>query len=370
MAVAGLRSWHTMRVDANLTFLPQTLDLSPSRAGAVILIAFGGIWVGGLAFMVLEAAPSATEELLVLSVMALIGVAIAGWGVSQLFRKRRAVLSKDGVEVTGRGLLGSEKWYQPYGAYEGVLHRRVVIRSKNSTRVYQVIELLHEDRDKCIPLFVRRGSDMPRNRWEEFAKQLRLPALEIAEGALVRRGHEDLDKPLKEQVAEGTVGHDFDPEAPAPAGLVVTRDHANAFTIDITAPRYPLWFLGIFIAVGLGLVTGSFLGEDNPVLLFVVGVIFGGLATYMLYRDRTSPRSLKLDRERLVLDDAMQGRRRDPKTLPFDQIESITLRAEDGNMGQALVIAGDSGQMKVGSGLSKPALVWLKNFLTAAIATA
>ena len=370
MAISGLRNWHTVRVDANLTFLPQTLDLSPRRSPAIMLILFGGGWIGFAIVAVGGVTTLQQDELIFLAISTPIGMSFMGWGLTQLFRRHQAILSTDGVEVTERGLFGVRAWYEPYGAFKGVLYRRIVVRRKRSTRVYQVIELLHEDRHKCVPLFVEQSSEVPRSRWESYAQRLKLPAIEIEGDALSVRGHDDLDKTLGELVEEGKVSHAFDPDAPAPEGLVVTRDHADAFTIAITAPRFPLWFLGIFLAMGVGLFAGAFLGGQKPVLMACTGLVFSAVAILLLHRDRSSARAIRLDRSRLTVDDAFRGRRRTPSTLSFGEIESITLRTEDGNMGRELVIAGDAGQIQVGSGLSHEALKWLRNFLIAAITTA
>lgn len=370
MAISGLRSWHSVRVDANLTFLPQTLDLSPSRFAAIMLILFGGGWIA-VAIAALGGVTSLPpNDLIFLAVATLIGLTIMGWGLTRLFRRHRAVLSADGVEVMERGLFGVKAWYEPYSAYEGVFYRRILIRRKNSTRIYQVIELLHDDRDKCLPLYVRPTSEVPRSRWEGYAERLKLPAIEFEGENLSVREHDELDKPIGELVAEGKVSHAFDPEAPAPPGLVVTRDHADAFTIAITAPRFPLWFLGVFLLVGLGVFAGSFFGGQKPLLMAGTGLVFAAVPIYMLYRDRSSARAIRLDRNQLTVNDAFHARRRGPSTLTFGEIESITLRKEDGNMGRELVIASDAGQIQVGSGLSYRALKWLRNFLIAAITTA
>ncbi len=370
MAISGLRSWHTVRVDTDLTFLPQTLDLSPKRSSAIALILFGGAWIA-VTVAALGGVTSLTQGDMVLLVgTTILGALVIAWGVTRLFRRHRAVLSADGVEVMERGLFGVDAWYEPYGAYKGVLYRRILVRSKNSTRIYQVIELLHEDREKCVPLFVKQSSKVPRERWEGYAERLKLPAIEIEGDALSVRDHDDLDKPLGELVAEGKVSHAFDPDAQAPPGLAVTRDHADAFTIAITAPRYPFWFFGVFLLAGLGLFAGSFFGGQQPLLMACMGLAFAAFPTYMLYRDRTSGRAIRLDRSQLTVDDAFRHRQRGPSTLTFDEIESITLKAEDGNMGKELVIASDAGQIHVGSGLSYRELKWLRNFLIAAITTA
>lgn len=370
MAIPGLRNWHAVRVDADFTFLPQTLDLSPSRSAAIALILFGGCWIGVVIMVVGGVTSLQLDDLIFLAVATPIGISIMGWGLTLLFRRHQAILSEDGVEVTERGLFGVRAWYEPYGAFKGVLYRRIVIRGKHRTRTYQVIELLHEDRSKCVPLFVRRSSEVPRARWERYAQRLKLPAIEIEDDGLLARGHEDLDKSLAELVAEGKVNHAFDPDAQAPEGLVVTRDHADAFTIAITAPRIPLWFVGILLAVAVGFFAVGFVGGPKPVVMAFIGLVLAAFAIFLLHRDRSSARAIRLDRSRLTVDDAFHGGRRSPSTFSFDEIESITLRSGDRNSGRELVIAGDAGRIKVGSGLSNEALDWLRNFLIAAITTA
>ena len=370
MAISEFRSWPLVRVDANLTFLPQTLDLSPPRSAAVILMLFGLFWIGIAIVSLRDVTTPQTGEFAILAAGALIGLSIIGWATTLLFRRHIAVLSDDGVEVTQRSLFGAKAWYEPYRAYKGVLRRKVVVRTKNSSRTYQVIELLHEDRDKCVPLFIRQTKEQPRSQWEGYAERLELPALEIEDGGLSARQHDELDKSLRERVADGAVSHAFDPDERPPAGLEVTRDHADSFTIAITAPRFPLWFFGIFVVIGLGLIGASLLGGDDSVMMFLAGLLFGGFPLYLLYRDRTTSRAIRLDRQRLTVEDPMRGKKRGTGSLAFDQIESITLRTEKGSIGSELVIAGDAGEIAIGSGLSREALDWLKNFLVAAIATA
>ncbi len=370
MAISGLRKWHWVQVEADLTELPQTLDLTASRAGAVIVMLVGGVWVAA-AFAAIGGSESlAPGDLVFLVGATLLGVAIIGWALSLLFRRSRAVLSADGVEVTERGLFGAKAFYEPYAAFEGVLHRQIVVRNKRNTRTYQVIELLHADRDRCVPLYVRRTKEMPRARWEDYAKRLKLPALELEEGTVTARQHDELDKSLRDRVADGAVSLSFDPGTLPPDGLVVTRDHSDAFTVAITAPRFPFWFLVMFVLMGLGLMAASFFVADKPVMVFASGMVFVAIPLIMLYCDRTSPRAIRLDRKRLAVDDRLRSRRHGPRSMPFDQIESIALRAERGKKVRDLIIAGDAGRIRVGEGLSREALGWLKNFLTAAIATA
>ena len=370
MATIGVHGWQSLRVQADLSTLPQTIDLSPSRAGAIMLILFGAGWTVFTLKLVSEADGAEGVAFAFTLLFPLVGLGMVLGGLATLYRRRKATFNGDGVEVEGRKLTGSESWYEPYGAYKGVLHRQKVVKRKNRSTTYQIVELLHDDPDKCVPLYVKPTSKVPRAEWEAYAERLKLPALEESSSGLAARDHEDLDKSLKQLVDEGKVAHAFDPQAAVPAGLDVTHEGEDAMTIVITAPRYPLWFLMIFILAGLGMAIGAFVSDESKAVLLGAGLLFAGLPGFMLYRDRTTYRELRLDRRRLTQTDALGSSRRSRGGLSLDEIESITLRGAQGNLGKELVIASDRGPMHVGGGLSDDALNWLKDFLTAAIATA
>ena len=370
MAEIGSRNWQDVRVKADLSDLPQTIDLSPSKARAVVLIVFGLGWSAFIWSMFFDIRSEDLPILFFAVPFSLIGVGMAFYGVATLFRRRRVTFLGDGVEVEGRGLRGAESWYEPYGAFKGVLHRQEVVRRKNSSTTYQIVELLHEDPERCVLLYVKPTRKVPRERWESYARRLKLPALEAGEADVVARDHGDLDKSLKDLVEEGKVTHTFDSDAPAPSGLYLEHQGEERLRIVITAARYPLWFLGIFLLAGGFMMVAAFMNDEKALILFGAGLLFAGLPGYMLYRDRTSGRALELDRRRLKVTDALQSDRRSRKELALDEIESIAIRKVDGNLGRELVIASDRGPLHVGGGLSQPALAWLKDFLTAAIATA
>ncbi len=370
MAEVGSTDWHSVRVKVDLSTLPQTVDLSPSRAGAVVQIVFGTAWTLFVWSMVTEVRQDDLLVLVFAVPFSLIGLGMALHGLATLRRKRSVVFRGDGVEVEGRGLWGAESWYQPYTAFKGVLHREEVVKTKNSTTTYQIVELLHEDPKRCVLLYVKATTERPRERWEGYARRLELPALESGADGVVERAHGDLDKSLKDLVGEGKITHAFDPEAAAPRGLYVERRDADSLKVVITAGRYPIWFLTLFMLAGAAMMVGAFFNEQNPVVLFGAGLLFGGLPGYMLVRDRAARREISLDRRRLTVTDALRLNRHSRDGLMLDEIESIAIRPARGNSGRELVIASDRGPIHVGLGLSKEALAWLKDFITAAIATA
>lgn len=370
MADLGSRDWHAVRVKVDLSTLPRTVDLSPKRGGAVVQIVFGIAWTVFIWSMLIDVRQEDLPVLLFAVPFSLIGLGLALNGLATLRRKRSAVFRGDGVEVEGRGLWGAESWYQPYTAFKGVLHREEVVKRKNSSTTYQIVELLHDDPKRCVLLYVRPTTKLPRERWENYARLLKLPALEAGAAGVVERDHGDLDKSLKDLVDEGKVSHAFDPDAEAPRGLYVERRDADSLKVVITAGRYPLWFLALFMLAGAAMTVGAFFTDENPYALFGAGLLFGGLPGWMLVRDRAARREISLDRRRLTVTDALRSSRHSRDGLMLDEIESIAIRPARGNSGRELVIASDRGPIHVGLGLSKEALAWLKDFITAAIATA
>lgn len=373
MAKSGSNSWRGKRVSADLSSLPYTLDASPSRIIPAFQTIFGAIWTGSVLLGASEIAGLGPAGLAGVSFFLLVGVGILVSGLFRLTLRRSATFRGDGVEVVARRLLGSGSWYLPYTAFKGVLYREEVAEGEHRTTIYQIIELVHEEPGKCILLYVEPAGEVPRARWEAYARQLGLPALEAdrsESSGMAARDHGDLDKPLRELVKDGRLGHAFDRDSAPPSGLRVTRDGPNSFAVTILAPRTPIWFLGLFMLTGMAIVAGA-LFTVMPVIFAVVGLILVGGAGYALYRDRTSNRQLRLDRGSLALNDDFMFGHNTCKALFFDEIESIAIRREaSGGTGDELVISGDNARMHVGFGLSREALTWLKNFLTAAIATA
>jgi len=178
-----------------------TFDLVPPR---------WGFWAGmaaGLGWMVFTADMVGPLDLSLLTLVGLLfpgaGLVLALFAVVALYERRQVTFERDGVRVEGRSLAGPERWALPYGAYRGVLHREHVERRKNSTTTYQIIEMLHEDPGKTLPLSVEAAAEVPRDRWEGYARALGLPALERSGDELVGREAADLDKSLRTLADEG-----------------------------------------------------------------------------------------------------------------------------------------------------------------------
>ena len=363
-------TWPGLRHRVAPDRLPYRINLLPSRAATLIFLVFGCVWTGITLSYLVAVAPGSAAALLFVALFPLVGLGLVGWSLCTLLSKREAVFGRDGVEVFARSPFGAESWRQDYSAFKGVLHREHRVKRKSGSTTYQIIELLHEDPDRTLPLLVEASRKMPREAWERYAKWLDLPALTDSGDGLVARDSADLDKSVRELAAEGKVAlHLEAAEGPPPAGLAVAseqKDGEDRLRVTLTAGRVPLWFTAVFSAFpALFIVVGVL--EESPLALFGLLMTAVGIATAVY--DRRSPRRILISRRRLVVVDAWQKRAPEKLSFDLDEVESITVQSSR-NKGKGLLIASDRTQVHVGGGLSRAALAWLQNYLTAAIATA
>lgn len=389
MHIVDTRDWRQVRVCADLSSLPQRLDLlSGSRRDGLLLIFLGASWVILPTSMAFLGSDMSLPVFAFLAAFALIGAGAVYGGFAALHRREWAVLGQEGVDHHSVRLHGSKSWSLPYSAYQGVLYRIARVHTKKRHIDFQIVELRHDDPEKCVPLYVSRAREVPRTKLESYARALNLPALEFEGQALATRQQGDLDKPLAERVAEGKVASAFDPDAPPPDGLLVTRDSPDSYTIGFTVHRKPvshyvgalafgLLTIGSSIFLGSQLIAGHFIIQAVAIavclLVFLVGLVLCWMGIGGFYRDRTTPRVLKVDRGQISIDDPLRSRlaRRELSTLSFDEIESIFVDDRKNRyVDKPVVIVSDDGRMPVGGGLSPEAANWLKDFLIAAVATA
>ena len=414
----GSKDWPSLQTAVDLGRLPVTVDQRPKATPKVTLVfVFALVLMTGLHFLsevLIEGVPVLSFNLFPFGIALTILMVL----VAAPLRRRRVTFDEAGVTVESRGLLGSKTWSLPYKAFKGVLYREELLRRQNrrhNTRsdIFQVIELLHEKRNRCVLLYVCRTAEVPRDRWEGYARRLGLPALEIGAEGINARATGDLDKSLKDLAAEGKVNAAFDLAAAIPRGLRLERPEDDRLRVLVTATRISTKLLGFFALVGFALCAFAFTAGLTGIILLPVGLLLAGLAWFMFRWDRNKPRVLELDRLRLKITDdfdndhlederiakfylaAVTGQMGHPaagkqaKAMPFPlpgtqdtyRTEELALRdiesvkvakvnRPSGPPAYELVITGDKHRFNFGRGLSMAALNWLKDFLTAAIATA
>ena len=366
------RAWLLSRPKVDLSRRPATASIAPNKAIGVIGLMFSLAWIGFTLFIVAEFRDAPLPAMAFAALFPAIGLIMAVTMIRTLVQRLEVTFGHTAVTAVRRGLLGSNNWTLPYSAYQGVLHRQVVVRSKNRTTTYQVIELHHTQADRSIPLYVATGTTMPRDRWEDYSRALKLPALLASGDDILERGHCDLDKSVRELAAAGRIDLDYDDGVPPPPGLLVGTDGVGGdkrLRVRVTAARVPAWaaamfvgFPGIFIALGIGK------PEAWPAAAF--GALFVAVFLWTYLKDRRSPRALIITRHEVIAEDAWPWDKSSLDRIALNRVETVRLGRGRSDSGRLLLIEGDRGRIAFGQGLSKAALDWLRDYVTAAIVKA
>ncbi|RYH06338.1 hypothetical protein [Tropicimonas sp. IMCC6043] len=377
------------------------------------------IWTGGIPMAL--AISEGMVPSIALIVMAL-GVIV---GLRGLFAKSAArvfeVTDKEVRQTSGRG----SGWSEPLSNFRGVRWRR---RITAEDKPRHVLELVHSDPSRIVPLFARASGranrldslrlarevfssakagetdtsrfqgeasrlvrqatgDDVRDVWEGLAALLGVPAIDSRGGEEESRAVADLDKSIADLASEGRVSRDWD-DRPPPQTLHVERvtgeEGAEALRIEILASEHPWAIKPISYGVGgLCIVTGLYTFQFGAVL---AGAIFIGIPFALNWMDEKSRRTITITRKKLsYTNPAKQGTRRKDFSVALSDIERIHIqdaldrdthgtlnrvlnRGQFGN--KNLIISSDQRERQIGYGLDDNALEWLRAYIVAAIANA
>ena len=82
---------------------------------------------------------------------------------------------KNGVMVTEAGALKDVYWEAVYTDFSGVHMRTRKAKSGRTQTTYQIIELKHPDPEKTLPLYVEKTKNVPKTRWQRYARLFDIP---------------------------------------------------------------------------------------------------------------------------------------------------------------------------------------------------
>ena len=195
--------------------LPQTIDFSANPIAAVafgiigVIAALMGLWLLG------GSGGSDSVTVFVSLSMVVLGAFCGYIGYATWQHKSRIIFNKTGVVIEEQSARGSHNWQEGYAAFEGVLLRseKVTWRLPNTKsdmgsfwgafggrrgpaaeprpRTLQIVELLHSDAARTLPLYLREDSRPDRIYWARMAQVLGLPALELRDGEIISQTAEE-----------------------------------------------------------------------------------------------------------------------------------------------------------------------------------
>ncbi len=361
------------RWELDLSTPPVERVQTGSRVLGLFLIVFALLW-GGIPAMGLvseaQAGGFGAESLLFL-IFPTIGVGVLIFGIHNLMWRRRIAFDGSTFAVAERGLKGTRQWSEPVSAYHGVLRHTRRVRTKNRSYTLYLIDLVHPDDDRKINLYTSTKEDRFREKWEQFARDLGLPALEEGEAGMVRREAGDLDKSLGDLIAEGKVAIDREALSRPATGLavgyegdvaVLTRTGpASPWWGSLIAVLFPLIFIGVAVyAPGMPATTRYLIGGIGALfeIAFVVGVL-----TDLLSRQR-----LRIGPAGVWVNRAYRHSESKGKRIEADRIETVAIIRKSDASRPALAIASDDGTLTFGNGLPRRSLEFAMNTILAKIA--
>jgi len=412
--------------------LPLKLEMRASRKAIFIPIVVAIVLVF-LAFNIVDMVPaymlggegSPLHTYLPWAIGAIAFVYIARSLKSAFAGPTTIAVDKTAVTVHSGSKSAKTKWSEPLANYKGVRWKRFAIHEDRGkrvrTRYRHVIELVHPDADKTVPLFLREtgranalatlalarkafaakdlsadqraelqdsaarlgddaGANNPRGHWEHFASVLDLPAIDARDGAESVRAAQDVDKSIKTLAEEGKVSDSWQETAPPPSLEVKTVGGPEASSppelhVLIRAGHVPRVFLFMLGGAGVLFLIGGVLTFHSGALLGAV--LFGGAAYGITHLERKKPRKLIVTKDEIRYVDTMVSSR--SFTVPLAAIENIQIRDRDSEMvhaqtmklsGKELLISSDEVERAVAGGVPEDGLVWLRDCLTAKAARA
>lgn len=354
--------------------LPVTVTRTGGMIVGLFITGFALFW-GGVptAALLTQSQPDLSEGqnwLFLLFPAIAVGLLLFGL---RLLRWRKTITFDDlFVSVEERGLFSTETWQEPRTAYEGVLSHSRRVRTKNRSYTLYMVELAHPDRRRSINLYTSRSERDWRQKWEDYARWLKLPALRQGADGLVARDTEDLDKPVAELIREGKLEVDYELLQERAEGLAVDIE-GDTIVVTRTGPELPWWAALFMIGFPLIFVYVGFFLDEVPGLF---GWLFGGMgllfeAAFLcaVVWDRISRKRLRIGPGRITVNAVGPKGETEGKSMAVGEVEEVMVGNRKGqNSGVKLLITGDRKRLSFGQNLPRASLDFLENLVLAKIA--
>lgn len=168
--LAGLKPFQV-----DLTSLPAEVNLSPARIAGYVALGIAAVYAAGMFAAYLDNQPLIGNKRFVAlaALVPLVLLLICGWSV--LTTQRTALFGRLDVAVTEPD--GSQ-WRTKYEEMLGIRHHEIVRHGRYDATRFQIIELVHGDGVKVLPLYVRGGTWSGQSQLEAYAQLLRVPVIE------------------------------------------------------------------------------------------------------------------------------------------------------------------------------------------------
>lgn len=289
---------------------------APGRAEVKLRIG-AGLLVLGIFSTIVYFSGGDSFTILITCGLGLFGMLNLIYGVIQSGFSMRLLITSSEVTVARQTLLGRKQWSEWLSRYRGVVLRERQVREDDVGTMtwgksYHIVELVHDDAAKTVPLYVQEGGEPPRHIQEAFARRFGLPALSPDSSGEIARQVAELGRSLS---ARGAVVAD---PGPPPSGVrVKQQDGTTRLTIGNSRLGQSLVWL---FWLALPLLFGALVYQLDPLM----GYVAAGMAALLVLtilgigklmgRKEEDQRAICIDGERVWIH---QGGQRDAAVMVF-----------------------------------------------------
>jgi len=161
-------------------------------------------------------------------VLILIGVSIAVKMVIAFIKYKKIHFDGDFMRIIIRPLFSSKIMItEPLYLYKGVRLRTEFLQFGLLNKTRYIVELVHKDIEKTVPLYISTSKKNIRKIWEYYAKAFRLPAIIVTENDMILKDYHDLDLSIKEQAQKFGWQKDFIQKEPIPHSISLKRSNGK-----------------------------------------------------------------------------------------------------------------------------------------------
>ncbi len=169
------------KFEAEIVTLPATVTVAGTNAASISQLIMG-LFISGLAFWIFmdsyRVSGFGHPTTFIGLVLAVIGALYIARFLTLARNLTTMTFHDEFVEVTHRALFGTQSWRTPYHEFKGVRARLQKLKPEMGRKSYYIIELIHDDASKTLPLYAERLKTLPQDHLEHYAEVLDVPIIQ------------------------------------------------------------------------------------------------------------------------------------------------------------------------------------------------
>lgn len=303
-------------------------------------------------------------------VIVLIGFGIAMAMIGAVIRYKKINFDGDFVRIIIRPAFGQKvRITEPLYLYKGVQLRVEFFQFGLINRNKYIVELLHKDPEKTVPLYISTSKKNIRKIWESYAKAMKLPAIIVNDGIATVKDYQDLDLSLKDLAKKMNLTDKSAPKSDMPDAIDIENDRDKK-VIKIRQMFFDAYNIITLILLSVFATILIILAKNHETLLEYISInkvillyaLFAFLTIYCLL-EISKRDKLVIKRDKIVLLHKYIGFSMRHDDLYKDKIEEVSITCNPASGRSYISIISDDKSIVFGKKLPLSDLRWLRQYI-------